>query len=71
MVIIMKIKAIRLIITTIMIYVSVFLECAKMYFYTLFFKESPRKHLNFIIKDNMRGERAKDETFQNAFYQTL
>ena len=48
-----------------------FLKCAKMYFYTFFFKEPPRKYLNFIIKENMRGERAKDETFRNAFSQTL
>ena len=48
-----------------------FLECAKMYFYTLFLKEPPGKYLNFIIKENMRGECAKDETFRNAFSRTL
>ena len=48
-----------------------FLECAEMYFYKLFFKEPLRKYLNFTIKENMRGERAKDETFRNAFSHTL
>ena len=32
-----------------------------------FFKEPPRKYLNFTIKENVRGEREKDETFRNAF----
>ena len=27
--------------------------------------------MNFTIKENTRGERAKDETFQNAFSRTL
>ena len=57
----------------------IFLECAKMYFYTFFyksfytrlFKEPPRKYLNFTIKGNIRSERAKDETFRNAFSPTL
>ena len=30
------------------------------------FKEPPRKYLNSTIKENMRGERAKDETFRNS-----
>ena len=42
-----------------------------MYFYTIFFKEPPRKYLNFTIRENMRGERAKDETFRNAFSRAL
>ena len=39
-------------------YFSFFSEYAKMYFYTLFLKDFPRKHY------------AKDETFRNAFSQT-
>ena len=42
-----------------------------MYFCTLFFKEPPNKYLNFTIKENMRAEREKDETFRNAFPRTL
>ena len=34
-----------------------FLECAK------------RKYLEFTIKENMRGKRAKDETLRKAFYE--
>ena len=34
---------------------------------SFFFNEPPRKYLNFTIKENMRGELAKDETFPNAF----
>ena len=67
----MKTKAIKLIITTIMIYVSVFLECAKIDFYTLLFKEPPKEIFNITIKENMKGELEKDETFQNAFSKTL
>ena len=48
-----------------------FLECGKMYLYKPFFKEPQRKYSNFTIKKNMRGERAKDETFQNGFSRTL
>ena len=33
----------------------------------MFLKEPPRKYLNFIIKENIRGEHAKDETLRNAF----
>ena len=48
-----------------------FIEFAKKYFYTLFFKEPPRKYLNFTIKENMRGKRVKDETFRNVIIWSL
>ena len=41
-----------------------------MYFSTIFLK-SPKEYLNFTTKKNMRGERAKDETFRNIFSRTL
>ena len=42
------------------------LDCAKNVILHTFLKEPPRKYLNFTIKENMRGERVKDETFRNA-----
>ena len=42
-----------------------------MYFYAPFFKEPPRKYLNFTVKENMTGEHAKHETLRNSFSQTL
>ena len=42
-----------------------------MYFCKLFFKKPQKKYLNFTIKENMKGEQAKNETFQNAFSRTL
>ena len=40
-------------------------------FLPIFLKESPRRYLNFTIKETMRGERAKNETFRNALSQNL
>ena len=49
------------------LYVSVFFRvCQNVFLH--FFLRLPRKYLNFTIKENMRGERAKDETFRNVFF---
>ena len=53
------------------IFVSLFLESVPKCIFTQFLKELPMKYLNFTIKENMRGERAKNETFRNAFPRTL
>ena len=40
-------------------------------FLHIFFKDPPKKYLNFTIKQNARDEHAKDDTFRNAFSWTL